>query len=94
MKELESSQSKKTYGIPLIYENLLALITKPMYYPTACKTGSGTMLIATREIISKDGEVKSAWSPSSKFGKRMDRELKDHYGLKRKNCKTIQLIAS
>lgn len=94
MKELETSESRKTYGIPLVYDNALKAITKPVYYPTACKTPLGTIIIATREIITKDGQVQSIWSPNSKFGPRMDRELMDHYGLYRKDCKTIQLIAN
>ncbi|KAJ5995665.1 hypothetical protein N7481_002642 [Penicillium waksmanii] len=94
MKELETSQSRKTYGIPLVYDNALKAVTKPIYYPTACKTPLGTIIIATREIITKDGNVQSMWSPQSRFGPKMDRELMDHYGLYRKECKTIQLIAN
>jgi hypothetical protein len=94
MKELESSQSRKTYGIPLVYDNALKSITKPMYYPTACKTPLGTIIIATREIIDKEGYVRSMWRPQGTFGAEMDRELMDHYGLYRKECRTIQLVAN
>jgi hypothetical protein len=52
------------------------------------------MMIATREIITKYGKVKSMWLPRSDFGKIMDRELKSHYRLSRGDCKTIQLVAN
>ncbi|OQD84941.1 hypothetical protein PENANT_c011G02128 [Penicillium antarcticum] len=96
MKQLESSQSQKTYGIPMVFEGAYAKYTfiKPMYYPTVCITPFGAMLIATREIITKEGKVQSAWNPNKDFTKEMDRELFAHFGVYRKECNTVQLIAS
>jgi hypothetical protein len=53
IKELESDNSKKTYGIPIVFEKPLLKSLKPMYYPTACKTPLGLVIIATREIITR-----------------------------------------
>ncbi|KAJ6081027.1 hypothetical protein N7499_005901 [Penicillium canescens] len=94
MKQLESSKSQKRYGIPMVYQNFLGNFVKPMYYPTACKTPFGTMLIATREIITKEGKVQSVWAPHRDFTVEMDRELLSHFGVYRNECRTVQLIAS
>jgi hypothetical protein len=94
MKQLESSKSQKRYGIPMVYQNFLDNFVKPMYYPTACKTPFGTMLIATREIITKEGKVQSVWASHRDFTVEMDRELLFHFGVYRNECRTVQLIAS
>jgi hypothetical protein len=78
----------------MVYQNFLGNFVKPMYYPTACKTPFGTMLIATREIITKEGKVQSVWAPNRDFTVQMDRELLFHFSVYRKECRTVQLIAS
>lgn len=56
------SKSQKIYGIPMAYQTFLSNFVKPMYYPTACKTPFGTILIATCEIITREGKVQSVWA--------------------------------
>ena len=85
---------RRGYGIPMVYQNFFGNFVKSMYYPAACKTPFGTMLIAIREIITKEGKVQSVWAPNRDFTVEMDRELLFHFGVYRNECRTVQLIAS
>ena len=62
-----SSKSQKVYGIPMVYQTFLGNFVKPFHYPTACKSTFGIMLIATHEIISKEGKVQSVWTKISQW---------------------------
>ncbi|KAJ5086417.1 hypothetical protein NUU61_007724 [Penicillium alfredii] len=65
-------------------------VSQPHQIPFAYKS----TLIATREVITKDGNVKSVWNENGQYGDEMASQLKEHYNLEIKDCRTIQLVTA